>query len=428
LLLRIAIETADRGEFMSLTASALAQATHPTTEDLNSDQSEIAIPALIAAGRDGHTDALPSVLKQLASKDPIGRAAAWAAARLALPADLQEAATGKLRQRRNAALALSCQIAVALSTDQDSTAAQAASLALLEAEIQRARDGGTASGETAATGPALAENEAVLPLLEALIQADDFADRFEIERLRKIVQDGAPEVLAELAAPAEIFLAESLSPETAPEPAAELDNTPDPSSQAGPSGSGHDLVEAPAVPPPFEESTAVETTLGPGEHPQSASEADSEADETAEDSEENELIAIDWATISADPRIVALGESMPQLVQQIGPLLENIAAQAAGKPLLACVAEEVAAIFLQVLPQALPPQYVQAVLAPEALTTVQTAAQVISDLAGEGDEIGDTGDQLQAGIGLVREAMREQIRASGMLGGPDYSDPEISPG
>ena len=93
---------------------------------------------------------------------------------------------------------------------------------------------------------------------------------------------------------------------------------------------------------------------------------------------------------------------------------EQVAAQAAGKDLLSCSPDEIAGVTG--LAAVLPPQYVQAALSPDALTVVGGA---------HAGEHGYNSQDLVAGIGTVREAMREQMRASGMLG-TGLRDPDPS--
>ena len=104
-----------------------------------------------------------------------------------------------------------------------------------------------------------------------------------------------------------------------------------------------------------------------------------------------------------------------RLVQQVVPMLTQLSEQAIQIPFQTLKAQEFAAL-LQVLPQALPPQYFQALLTPDALTALSRffrwhIAQ------------GNSSDLLD-GLNMVREQLQEQVRASGMLGGPDFSDPD----
>ena len=107
------------------------------------------------------------------------------------------------------------------------------------------------------------------------------------------------------------------------------------------------------------------------------------------------------------------------LFTQITGLLEKLAQQAVGAQLTDLSRDEFAALLTQVLPQALPPQHVQAALSPHALNAYQALAKFLHRT---GAAI--QGDGLLQGVKLVRQLMTEQIRRSGILGGPDYSDPD----
>ncbi len=84
---------------------------------------------------------------------------------------------------------------------------------------------------------------------------------------------------------------------------------------------------------------------------------------------------------------------------------------------------ELAALLLQVLPQALPPQHVQMALSPQAMTCYQTIGRWLHRTGAA-----THGDQLVQGVKLVRQELTKQMRQSGILGGPDYSDPDDKPG
>jgi hypothetical protein len=107
------------------------------------------------------------------------------------------------------------------------------------------------------------------------------------------------------------------------------------------------------------------------------------------------------------------------LLSQVVPMLEQLSAQAVGVPLTDLSDQEIAAVFLQVLPQALPPQYLQALLSPQALSAL---GSLFKWLEAEGKTAEGAG--LSAGISLVREQLQASMRQRGILGGPDYSEPE----
>ena len=91
--------------------------------------------------------------------------------------------------------------------------------------------------------------------------------------------------------------------------------------------------------------------------------AESTPEEVAESEDETEEVSAPpldlagYAEAIDDPEAADL-----RLVEQVIPMLDQLSAQAVKVPLAALAAQELAVLFLQVLPQALPPQYVQALL------------------------------------------------------------------
>ncbi len=128
---------------------------------------------------------------------------------------------------------------------------------------------------------------------------------------------------------------------------------------------------------------------------------------------------IDWKAFIASPEAAKLPPASQSLVKQLGPALEQLAIRAIQAPLTDLTGQEFAALILQVLPQALPQQAVQVALSPPAFNAYQALARwlVSSGAATHGEE-------LVQGVKLARKEVAEQIRSSGILGGPDYSDPD----
>ena len=103
----------------------------------------------------------------------------------------------------------------------------------------------------------------------------------------------------------------------------------------------------------------------------------------------------------------------------IGPLLEQLAARAVNAALADLAGQEFIALLLQVLPQALPPQHVQAALSPQAINGYQAIAKYLHRTGAA-----THGDELVEAVKLVRQQLTAQVRQAGILNGPDYSDPD----
>jgi hypothetical protein len=133
-------------------------------------------------------------------------------------------------------------------------------------------------------------------------------------------------------------------------------------------------------------------------------------------------VPIDWAAFLASPEAQALTEASRQLAAKLGPLLEQFAVQAIQAPLADLSGQEFLALLLQGLPQALPPQHVQMALSPQAINGYQAIFKYFARVG-----LSTHGEELVAAIKEVRKLMTQQMRQSGMLGGPDYSDPDDKP-
>ena len=128
---------------------------------------------------------------------------------------------------------------------------------------------------------------------------------------------------------------------------------------------------------------------------------------------------VDWKAFGDSAEAKALPPQVKSLIAQLGPVLEQLAVRAIQAPLTDLTGQEFAALLLQVLPQALPPQAVQAALSPQALNGYQALAKFLARTGAA-----TNGDDLVAGVKLVRQELTAQMRQSGILGGPDYSDPD----
>ena len=134
---------------------------------------------------------------------------------------------------------------------------------------------------------------------------------------------------------------------------------------------------------------------------------------------EGAMAQIDWQAFAASPEFTALAPQAQGLVSQLGPMLEQLAAQGLRAMFADLNGQELAALLLQVLPQALQPQHVQMALHPHALNGYQALAKYLHR-----EGLATQGDSLVQGVKLVRKQLQAQMRRSGMLGGPDYSDPD----
>jgi hypothetical protein len=367
----------------------------------------LAALCLVAAGQPAAAAPVlvPALLPHLGADGWAGKAAAHALARLApveaLAAVIPE---GDLDTRENAYAALAGRIAL-----QGGDAALADRLAgFVEAEIARAKAGRTSLAEHALRALAVLGDRRVGDLAQAIIEADRFCDRFEVNRIRKTAGDGRDgETRSALLAPWAEQYADHLytapvakAPEPAPAKPAPAAKAP---MGAGPRG---------PLAPPMRSAPAAKAPAPAPVPPPMADEAEDDAGLPPEGAA-GEPAAIDWAAFAGSPQAAALKPTEKQIVTQVGPLLEELAARAIGIPLTEASDQEVVALMLQVLPQALPPQHVQAVLSPQSLNGLSAVAAWL----------GPAGDQLAAGIKLIRTQMQAQMRRAGIINGPDYSEP-----
>jgi hypothetical protein len=175
-----------------------------------------------------------------------------------------------------------------------------------------------------------------------------------------------------------------------------------------------DVLVPPPAPAPAEEPTKPTTKTAAPKSAPAAKQAAPLPDEGATDAAAP--APIDWKDALASPEIKALDAGGQKLIGQLGPMLEQVAQQALQAPLTDLSGEEFAGVILQVLPQALPPQAVQVALHPQAFKAYQALGNYVSRTTGNAGIID--------GVKLMRKALQEHQRSSGMLGGPDYSDPD----
>jgi hypothetical protein len=346
--------------------------------------------AAIIAGLKGV--ALTAELVPLLTQEGLpGRAAAWALGRLGAQAPLLAAvADGGLDQRDNAYWGLAVLAAAGKATPELAPALRAR----VATEIGKAKSGGTGLGEHAVRALAVLGDAEAGALAQAVVDGDRFCDRFELQRIKKAMADGRDrEACKQFSAEWTVVFADHLHVEPAkpvePPPAKVPAKTPVPVSDAPPS---YDLGGGPG---------AAEIPPEAGEPPAGGG------------------APVDWKAFLASPEAATLQPQVKQMAGQLGQLLEKLAQQAVGAQLTDLSRDEFAALLTQVLPQALPPQHVQAALSPHALNAYQALAKFLHRTGAAVQ-----GDGILQGVKLVRQLMTEQIRRSGILGGPDYSDPD----
>jgi hypothetical protein len=357
--------------------------------------------AAIIAGLKGVALA-PELVPLLRQEGLPGRAAAWALGRLGAQAQLLAAvADGGIDQRDNAYWGLAVLAAAGKATADLAPALRAR----VAAEIAKAKSGGTGLGEHAVRALAVLGDAEAGALAQAVVDGDRFCDRFELQRIKKAVADGRDrEAVKQFSAEWQVVFADHLHVEPKPvEKPAEQ-----PSAKAPAKAPGKTAVPVSDAPPSYD------LGAGPGE-----AEAPPE--------EEGEPPAgggapVDWKAFLASPEAATLQPQVKQMAGQLGQLLEKLAQQAVGAQLTDLSRDEFAALLTQVLPQALPPQHVQAALSPHALNAYQALAKFLHRTGAAVQ-----GDGLLQGVKLVRQLMTEQMRRSGILGGPDYSDPDEKP-
>jgi hypothetical protein len=352
---------------------------------------------------------LPLLLAQLGEDGLPGTLAAWALGQLASENDLRRVIPdGRIDVRQNGYQALA--ILAARGAASNSLAAWL--VERIDAEIAKAKNGGTGLAEQAARPLAILGHPDFAAIVQRIIEGDRFCDRFELDRLRSAVNDnGRDRVLAkDLTAPWEIQFADHLPKAAAPAPAPV---EPPAQTAAKPVGKGPKPPPMLAPMPPVGGPTDAELT----EDELAAAEAAATAD-LGEDGEVKPQ-PVDWAAFETSPEFTSLPTQAQGLVKQLGPLLEKLAAQAIRALLTDLQGQEFAALLLQVLPQALQPQAVQMALHPHALNGYQALAKFLHRTGAA-----TQGDSLLQGVKLVRTQLRDQMRKSGMLGGPDYTDPD----
>ncbi len=336
----------------------------------------------ICLGTTAAPQAVDALLPLLGQDGLIGLAAAWALGRLnstqQILALIPDASLGL---RENAYLALAYRAAAG----HDAAILEQALPTLHAAEMQRVAQGRSGLGEQVCRILAILGSPAAKDLIDQTTADDPYSDKFELQRLAKALAEHGrdQDSIAELQGPWTEIFAEHLA--TAAPADTQAEQIPE------------DLTDV------TDDKGIAEEDPGPddGEDP--------EADDTGP--------TIDWTVFADSPQAAGLEPSLAAMMVQIGPALDQLARQAVGVPLSELQAQECAALLLQVVPQAVPPQAVQALLSPQGLNALQALMQWL--VAAH-----QASPELVTAIKTVRQTLRQQIRASGMLGGPDYSDPD----
>lgn len=359
----------------------------------------------IVAGLARQAEAVAALVPLLAKDGLAGRAAAWALARIPGAASEQAViaaiTSGGLDQRENGYWSLTTRVALGNA----GPALADAMVAQVAAEIAKAKAGGSGLVDHACRVLAVLGDKRTGDLAQQAMEADRFCDRFELNRLRKSVTDGGrdTETSKERQAEWTVLFADHLAAEVKPEPspvveakgAATTVHDGPPSYDMGPNyGAGTPAGAAVAG------DAAGEVGEGEGEPPSQAK-------------------PVDWKAFAISPEAMALPAPLRQMTEQLGKMLDQFATKAVGVPLADLAGQEFAALLLQVLPQALPPQHVQAALSPQAMNGYQALARFLVRTGAA-----TNGAELVEAVKAVRKQMQEQVRRAGILNGPDYSDPE----
>jgi len=375
------------------------------------DETERAAAA-IAAGLRGDAGAVPALLEQADADDLAARAAGWALGRLDCEAALREAAAeGGLDLREQAYRGLAGIAARDAASDELAEVMRQR----IDAELERAASGRTSLAEHATRVLAVLGCDDTAGLIARVIREDGLADRYELERQRKQVESDGRELTGDWN---EVFADHLVG-------ADDEDEAPDTTSPivGGDDATGGSPSQAPPMPQPDQAATLQSDGAAPPEagaaDETTAGEAGGADQDDGLSEDERNAQPVDWEAFATSPECSGLEDDLRNLATQVGPMLEQITAQVAQLPLTAITGQELAGVLLQVLPQAAPQQVTQAVLSPQGLTAIQAVARF---LARTGAAV--HGEDLVQGVKLVRETMRDQIRQSGMLGGPDYSDPD----
>lgn len=382
----------------------------------------LAALAIIASER-GAQDAVKPLLALLDRDGLAGKAVAFALARLGSANNGVEAsvvaalADGGLDVRENvyAILAGLAARGVVSAKLADAMAAR------VQAEIDRAKSGGSGLGEHACRVLAVLGDSRTPTLIQQVIDQDRFCDRFELQRLRKAVLDDGRDQETIKAAKAgwHTVFADAVFVAKAPAPAAEKPAAAQAKPASAPNPANKLAPPAKPTPAPV---AAPNATSQPPMDDELADEPPLDGEDGEDQSMPGDPQPIDWKSFTTSPEAEALPAQLRQLAGQLGPLLEQLSVRAIRAPLTDLNTQEFAALLLQVLPQALPPQHVQMALSPQAMQCYKALVKFLMRTG-----VAPKGQELLDAIALVRKELQNQIRQAGILNGPDYSDPDEKP-
>jgi len=364
------IESLIRGDKLDPSAIASSKLEPAVVAKTLAERKDVTAAAVaIVAGLRRLNAATEALIARLGDEGLSGRAAAWALGQLdSEKALLAAIAKGNLDVRTNGYAALATLAARGSASPELTTRMRER----LEAELERVAQGRSGLSEHVCRVLAVLGAPGTLEAIQDVLVKDRFAERSELHRLAKqLEREGkANETIAALKADWKTqFAADLVQVEKEAE------------------------QQKAAAPAPEEEEVGEEEAPPPGE-----------------------AGPVDWSGFAKSAEGKKLEPQAQQRAVQLGQVLEQLAARAVGVPLTEVTGEELAALVLQVMPQALPPQMLQAALSPKAINALQALAQwLVSSGKAKGD--------LVQGVKLVREQLQAQLRASGMLGGPDYREP-----
>ncbi len=262
----------------------------------------------------------------------------------------------------------------------------------IDQELERVKQGKTGLGEHVCRNLAMIASAQSEDAIKRVTSEDQYSDRFELQRLRKASADGnADEESLEHYKQSwqDIFADDCADEITEAEETIEEQQT-----------------DAPEV---AEEHT-----------PEANAEEMPEEEGVEQNPEAIQIIPIDWEGFLASEEAAAIEEKDRSIVTQIGPMFEQLAAQALGKNFAELNSQELMVMVLQILPQAIPPEYMQAALSPQSLNGLQCLARFLNNTG-----VATEGEELEIGIRQIREQIQQQIRASGSLHSGDYDEPEF---
>ena len=347
----------------------------------------------IIAGKQQIQDAIPALWTLLDDDDLCARCACWALGQLdaeSFIADrIQDAGIDEREHAYNA-------LAHIAARNAQSANLETLLLRCVDNELERVAAGRTGLGEHACRVLAILGSDKAAEAIKNVTNNDQYSDRFELQRLRKAVDDNGKDTdsIQSLSLSWSEIFADDLA-QVAPEEAP-ADST---------------AAEAPAP-------TEADAT-------QEFNDDDIEAVPESDDPAAAEAPAvtpkpIDWAAFLDSAEAAAIDDQGRQVIQQMGPMLEQLALQALAKNLCDLSAQELVVMVLQVLPQAIPPEYMQAALSPPSLNGMQSLARYLAR-----NGLCEHGGDLEEGVRQIRGHIQQQIRASGSLHGSDYDEPDF---